>query len=184
MRVLVWTTLEASYGEPFNVCHLWPVSLNTPAFPSSWIQGGGGALERKGRQRRPQRRLGRRLEEVAEAVGGGYCRLQMPLKPALAVRGTVAGHRLGAVEGGGFLPPLVQGDTPPPPVVASCFNTSPGEMLLRRSFRGIPPPRVPHCTRIEERTPLSQQLWGGGGVPSRRDECAGWESGCAYVCAL
>ena len=31
-----------------------------------------------------------------EAVGGGYCRLEMPLRLALAVRGTVAGHRLGA----------------------------------------------------------------------------------------
>ena len=45
--------------------------------------------------------LDRRLEEVAKAVGGGYCRLQMPLKLALGVRGTVAGHRLGALEGGG-----------------------------------------------------------------------------------
>ena len=43
----------------------------------------------------PQRRLGRRLEEVAQAVGGGYCRLQMPLRLALDVRGTVTGHRLG-----------------------------------------------------------------------------------------
>ena len=42
------------------------------------------------------------LEEVAEAVGDGYCRLQMPLKPALGVRGTVAGHRLG---GGGSRAP-------------------------------------------------------------------------------
>ena len=49
----------------------------------------------------PQRRLGRRLEEVAEAVGGGYCRLPMPLKLALGVRETVAGCRLGALEGGG-----------------------------------------------------------------------------------
>ena len=40
------------------------------------------------------------LVEVAKAVGGGYCRLQMPLKPALGVRGTVAGHRLSALEGG------------------------------------------------------------------------------------
>ena len=38
------------------------------------------ALEGKGPQRRPQKRLGRRLEEVAKAVGGGYCRLRMPLK--------------------------------------------------------------------------------------------------------
>ena len=63
--------------------------------------GGTGALERKGPQRWPQRRSGRRLEEVAKAVGGGYFRLQMPLKLGLGVRGTVAGHRLGALEGGG-----------------------------------------------------------------------------------
>ena len=66
------------------------------------------ALEGKWPQRWPQQRLGRRLEEVAKAVGGGYCRLQMPLKLALAVRRTVAGHRLGALEkgGGGGLPPF------------------------------------------------------------------------------
>ena len=58
-------------------------------------------LEGKGPQRRPQRRLGRRLEEVAKAVGGGYCRLPMPLRPALGIRETAAGHRLGALEGGG-----------------------------------------------------------------------------------
>ena len=50
------------------------------------------ALEGKGPQRRPQQRLDRRLEAAAKAVGGGYCRLQMPLKRALSVRGTVAGH--------------------------------------------------------------------------------------------
>ena len=60
---------------------------------------GRAALEGKGPQRWPQRRLGRRLEEVAEAVGGGYCRLQIPLRPALGVRGTVAAHKLGAREG-------------------------------------------------------------------------------------
>ena len=32
--------------------------------------GPRGALEGKGPQRRPQKRLGRRLEEVAKAVGG------------------------------------------------------------------------------------------------------------------
>ena len=51
-------------------------------------------LEGQGPQRRPQRRLDRRLEEVAKAVGGSYCRLQMPLKVAPAVRETVAGNRL------------------------------------------------------------------------------------------
>ena len=61
----------------------------------------------KGPRRPPQKRLDGRLEEVAKAAGGGYCRLQMPLKLALAVRGTVAGHRLGALEeGGGGTPPL------------------------------------------------------------------------------
>ena len=59
------------------------------------------ALEGKGPQRRPPERLSRRLGEVAKAAEGGYCRLQMPLKLARAVRGTVARHRLGALEGGG-----------------------------------------------------------------------------------
>ena len=45
---------------------------------------------------------------LPKRTGGGYCRLQMPLRPALGVRGTVAGHRLGALEGGlgGIPPPL------------------------------------------------------------------------------
>ena len=59
------------------------------------------ASELKGPQRRPQNRL----DEVAKAVGGGYCRLQMLLSLALGVRGTVAGHRLGALEVGGGDPP-------------------------------------------------------------------------------
>ena len=62
---------------------------------------GRDALEGNGPLSRPQGRLDRRLEEVAEAVGGGYCQLQTPLKLALAVRETVAGHRLGAPERGG-----------------------------------------------------------------------------------
>ena len=35
-------------------------------------EGGRDALEGNGPQGRPQRRLDRRLEEVAKAVGGGY----------------------------------------------------------------------------------------------------------------
>ena len=85
------------------------------------------ALEGKGPQRRPQRRLGRRLE-VAKAVGGGYCRLQMPLRLALAVRGTVAGHRLGALEGGAGVPP--------PPSNASLPAAHPNNAHDAR--RGIP----------------------------------------------
>ena len=66
---------------------------------------GRDALEGEG----PQRRLDRRLEDVVKAVGGGYRRLQMPLKSALGVSGTVAGRRLGALQGGGG------GGQPPPP---------------------------------------------------------------------
>ena len=79
--------------------------------PLSGKKGGGStrdALEGKEPQRRPQRRLGRRLEEVAKAVGGGYYWSQMPRRPAFAVRETVAGHRLGTLKGGGggWLPPF------------------------------------------------------------------------------
>ena len=56
---------------------------------------------RKGPQRRLQTPLDRWLEGVAKAVGGGFCWSQMPLTLALGVRETVAGHRLGALEGGG-----------------------------------------------------------------------------------
>ena len=62
--------------------------------------GGQGCIGREGTSEGALRRLGRRLEGVATAVGAGYCGLQMPLKPALAVRGTVAGRRLGALERG------------------------------------------------------------------------------------
>ena len=85
-----------------------------PCLLSPWVQREGGlatpgylpprdAIEGKGPQRRPQKRLNGRLEEVAKAVGGGYCRLHMLLKLALAIRETVAGHRLGALEG--YAPP-------------------------------------------------------------------------------
>ena len=76
------------------------------------------AFKGKRPRRRPQRRLGRRLEEVAKPVGGGYCRLQMPLSLALGVRETVAGHRLGALEGpggGGGLPPRLLNASLPQP---------------------------------------------------------------------
>ena len=63
---------------------------NTHAHFQAYTQEGGAdreTLEVKRPQRRLQRRLHRRLEEVAKAVGGGYCRLQMPLKLAFAVGG-------------------------------------------------------------------------------------------------
>ena len=88
------------------------VPFPVPA-PGALCTGSPGAgrdeLEGKGPQKGAQQRLDRRLQGVAKAVGAGYCRLQMPLRLALAVRGTVAGHRLGALEGGGgglYLTPL------------------------------------------------------------------------------
>ena len=65
------------------------------------------ASEGKGPQKRPQQRLGRRFEEVAKAVRGDYCRLQVPLKLAPGVTGTMGGHRLDALEGGGGYPSYV-----------------------------------------------------------------------------
>ena len=84
------------------------------------------ASEGKGPRRRPQRRLGRRLEEVAKAVGGGYCRLQMPLSLGLGVRETVTGHRLGALEGGGGYLQGPQGRK--------------GATTRRNVTQGVPPP--------------------------------------------
>ena len=70
-----------------------------PALGPATTLGGAPGVRMHYKGRRPQKWLGRRLEEVTKAVGGGYCRLQMPLKLAVAVRGTVAGHRLGALGG-------------------------------------------------------------------------------------
>ena len=50
---------------------VWPLTEGPPHGQTSvggW--GGRGALEGNGPQRRPQRQLDRRLEEVAKAVGG------------------------------------------------------------------------------------------------------------------
>ena len=76
------------------------------------------AFEGKGPPRRPQKRLDRRLEGVAKAVGGGYCRLQTPLRLALGIGETAAGHRLGALEGEGefvYLSPFQCIPASPPP---------------------------------------------------------------------
>ena len=90
--------------------------------PAAHTLGSRDALEGKAPRRRPQKRLDRRFEEVAKAVGGGYCRLQMPLRLALGVRGTVAGHRLGALEGRGLAQGLGGGGGGvPPPLQFQCI---------------------------------------------------------------
>ena len=76
------------------------------------------ALEGKGPQRGSQTQLDRRFEDVAKAVGGGYCRLPMPMKLALAARETVTGHGLGGLEGGAGTSPPSNASLPPPPPAA------------------------------------------------------------------
>ena len=89
------------------------------------------ALERKRPRGRPQKRLDWRLEEVAKAVWGDYCQLQLPLNLALAVRETVAGHRLGALGG-------VEGVTPPPPLPTHPYPCPPscGSKLCGNNLSG------------------------------------------------
>ena len=66
----------------------------------SWGVGGSNApppprdaLEGRGPQRRPKERLDRRLQGVAKAVGGGSCRLQMPLGPAIPFMVSEGNHQ-------------------------------------------------------------------------------------------
>ena len=80
------------------------------------------ALAGKGPQRRPQQQLDRQLEEVAKAVGGSCCWVQMPLTLALAVRGTPAGQRLGALERGGGATPLPMHPCFAPMPALACFT--------------------------------------------------------------
>ena len=59
-------------------------------------------MHEKGRDFRGNPRLGQAVGAGCRCGWGADCRLQMPFKLALAVRGPVAGHRLGALrEGGG-----------------------------------------------------------------------------------
>ena len=142
-RRLYWCSSSAISSRSTIICCsfiiiAWKSAVSVAFCSSSSCtcgQGGGGAVglpsdafEGKGPQRRPQKRSDRRLEEVATAVGGGYCRLQMPLKPALGVRETVVGRRLGALEGGGW------GDTSPR------SNASLGLPLLLRHHLICPVP--------------------------------------------
>ena len=138
-------------------------------------QQGRDALEGKGPQGRPQRRLGRRLEEVAEAVGGGYCRLQMPLKLALGVRGTVAGHRLGALERG-CLPPfqcirgrgdvLEQLTAQAARSTCSYYVAASRERTRSANSAGVNPEQTAQPGEGGEQTAGDQEQVGGGGLRS------------------
>ena len=62
-------------ADDFLIDGRWPVALRDAVrCGREECRGPRDALEGKGPPRPPQRRLDRRLEEVAEAVGGGYCR--------------------------------------------------------------------------------------------------------------
>ena len=114
----------ATHRSTQALIHERPVT--PPTHPTKkCIPRGRDALEGKGPWRQPRERSDRWLEEVAEAVGGGYCRLQMPLKLAPAVRETVAGHRLGALDGGG---------TPPSPSCNTSLQISAG-CSARRGYQ-------------------------------------------------
>ena len=66
-------------------------------------------------------------------VGGGYCRLQIPLTLALGVRETVAGHRLEALEReGGDLPPFqcIHPSHPPSRATPKAQNLRKQHLLL------------------------------------------------------
>ena len=118
-----WVSSTRAMGSDFpQTLSMWPFHI---LCTTTETLAHRDALEGKG----PQRRSGRRLEEVVQAVGGGYSRLRMPLKLALGVRGIVAGHRLGALEGGG-------GGLPPPI-----------PMLAQREEHVMPPAPRAQATR-------------------------------------
>ena len=139
------------------------------------------ASEGGGPQRGPQKRLDRRLEGVAKAVGGGYFRLQMPLKLALGVWGTVAGHRLGALEGG------QGGGVPPPPSNASLARglspvlggKEPPAPSARPMAKALNMPDTTHpvaltrgrCVRAPRKDPRSKALHRRGPRPPRLRRC-------------
>ena len=87
---------------------------------------------------------------------GGYCRLQMPLRLALAVKETAAGHKLGALEGdGGGLSspprdaslrtgmPLYANSAPDAPPVHGTRTQRPSQKAVLR-----PPPRSPPVSSL------------------------------------
>ena len=102
------------------------------------------ALEEKGPQRRSQQRLDRRLEEVAKAVGGGYCRLQMLGGPWLGIGWAPWRGRAGN------LPPLPTHPCPPPPAPPAEDPTMGAVGLPCSALSQSPPPPpghqpVPRC---------------------------------------
>ena len=100
-RKLPSDTRRLRNGNGRGFQSLWGLrSMTTPGGggPLSRCEGGGECIRSEGTSEAAP-------EAVRQAVGGGYGRLQVPLRLAVAVRETVAGHRLGALKGGGGPPP-------------------------------------------------------------------------------
>ena len=102
---------------------------------------GQGCIRREGTSEVAPEAVRQAVGGVAKTVGGGYCRLQMPLSLVVPVRETVAGRRLGALEGGGV---------PPPP-----FHCIPGEGAGGHPSLGhigrAPLPSLPQTPGLEQR---------------------------------
>ena len=149
------------YDEPTQYQSIGEMAFGAGVCPSGPIPRAREALEGKGPQGRPQSRFDGRLEAVAQAVGGGYCRLQMPLRLALGVGETVAGHRphgpfnaslprTPSPDRNGALavpvPPL-----PVPPTQAQCPRTCSAPPVIRN------PPGPGHMPHVR---------WGGVRPPN------------------
>ena len=133
--------------------HSPALSPLAPGSAPPTTSGSRVALEGKGLHRRPQQRLDRRLEEVAQAVGGGCCRLQMPLGLALGVRETVAGHRLGALEGGGGVRRQLLGAADTQTAHHATFSTAPAHQRLGSANAETTPAGAPAAAADRKQRP-------------------------------
>ena len=115
----------------------------------------GGYIRRGGSsEAAPEAVVGEALEEVAKEVGGGYSRL---LKLAFAVRRTVAGHRLGALEGG-YLPPVNASLGGGGPAVSCGPQFIPTHSTAGRQPVGTPLPNYAYPSVTGCRTPVRRGL--------------------------
>ena len=121
----------------------------TPS-PSSGAGPIQGCIRRKGASEAAPKAV-RQAVEVAKAVGGGYCRLQMPLKLAFAVSGTVAGHGLCALRGGG-------GGVPPPLPMHSAVRPAVSGLFVKRLRSAHPPFGVRHGIGADRGLPPNSEM--------------------------
>ena len=95
MALWVGAGLRGMWGGAGGLLPQGSIVLPLASASGMGMAWGLGCIRREGTSEVAPEAVRRRLKEIAKAVGGSYCRLQMPLKLALAVRGSVAGHRYG-----------------------------------------------------------------------------------------